>query len=255
MQAEFSQGRNVRAEISVPRYKQVKSLILKQLRNHKGPEQILLPSESELVRTLGVSRMTVNRALRELAAEGLVTRVQGLGTFSAARKPELSVIDVRSIADEISGRGNAYACEIKLLRKERVSHALAQELDLPPGSPVFHSVVIHRENGVPIQIEDRYVNPQAAPDYLSIDFHQETPHHYLMRCSPLTDAEHLIEAGSPTKEERQMLKIKAGEPCLMVKRRTWSGALLCSSAILIHPGSRYRLVSRFSRTQGGHRIP
>jgi GntR family histidine utilization transcriptional repressor len=40
---------------------------------------------------------------------------------------------------------------------------------------VFHSVMVHLENGVPIQYEDRYVNPQAAPDYLATDFTRPRP--------------------------------------------------------------------------------
>lgn len=208
---------------------------------------MLLPSENELVRTLGISRMTANRALRELAAEGWVTRVQGVGTFAAGKKPELSVIDVRSISDEIKGRGNDYGCTIKLLSEENASHEIAADLEIPIGSKVFHSILVHREDDTPIQIENRFVNPRAAPDYLSIDFHTITPHHYLMRTAPLTDAEHLIESGFAAPSERRLLELKENEPCLLVKRRTWSGPLICSTTMLIHPGSRYRLVSRLPR--------
>ena len=45
---------------------------------------------------------------------------------------------------------------------------------LAPGAPVFHTLIVHLENGVPLQCEDRYVNPACAPDYLSVDF---TQHH------------------------------------------------------------------------------
>lgn len=237
----------MKATSALPRYEQVKQLILKHIQQANGEEDVLLPSENALVKKLGVSRMTVNRALRELAAEGWVTRVQGVGTFSAAQKPELSVIDVRSISDEIAARGNVYTCDVTLLREEFASREVATDLDVPFGARVFHSIVVHRENGVPIQIEDRYVNPRAAPAYLEIDFLTVTPHHYLMRTAPLTDAEHLIESGFPSPQERKLLGIKANEPCLLVKRRTWSGSLHCSTAMLIHPGSRYRLVSRLSR--------
>lgn len=241
------EARAIKSNSALPRYEQVKRLILKQIRLRSDNEEVLLPSENELVRTLGVSRMTVNRALRELAAEGWVTRVQGVGTFAAGKKPELSVIDVRSISDEITARGNAYSCMIKLLCEEKASRDVAADLDIPAGSRVFHSILVHRENDSPIQIENRFVNPRAAPDYLTVDFKSVTPHHYLMRTAPLTDAEHLIESGFASPSERKLLELKENEPCLLVKRRTWSGPLICSTTMLIHPGSRYRLVSRLPR--------
>jgi GntR family histidine utilization transcriptional repressor len=242
------EARAIKSNSAMPRYEQVKRLILKQIQLAGGNEEILLPSENELVRTLKVSRMTVSRALRELAAEGWVTRVQGVGTFSAGQKPELSVIDVRSISDEIEARGNEYSCTVKLLAEEKASKEVAADLDLAPGSRVYHSILVHRENASPIQIENRFVNPRAAPDYLGVDFKKVTPHHYLMRTAPLTDAEHLIESGFASSSERKLLELLENEPCLLVKRRTWSGSLICSTTMLIHPGSRYRLVSRLPRS-------
>ncbi|ODN72400.1 HTH-type transcriptional regulator FrlR [Methylobrevis pamukkalensis] len=65
-----------------------------------------VPSENELVAEFGVSRMTANRALRELAAEGLVVRVKGAGSFVADAKGHSALVEVRNIADEIRARGH-----------------------------------------------------------------------------------------------------------------------------------------------------
>jgi GntR family histidine utilization transcriptional repressor len=242
-------------ENALPRYEQVKRLILSEIASRGDADAHPLPSENELVRRLGVSRMTINRALRELAAEGVVTRVPGVGTFSARPKSELSAIDVRNIADEIRGRGNRYDCRIELLRAEDAGNDVANDLSVPVGSRVFHSIIVHCENGVAIQVEDRFVNPRAAPNFLEVDFNEITPHLYLSQVAPLTDAEHLIEAVLPRARDCKLLGLRAGEPCLLVRRRTWSGPLLCSRARLLHPGSRYRISSRFSRRTSGSAAP
>ena len=86
----------------LPLYAGVKRSILDRIRSGAWASGHRIPSESELVAELGVSRMTVNRALRELSMEGVLVRMQGLGSFVAEGKQPLGVFEVRSIAEELS---------------------------------------------------------------------------------------------------------------------------------------------------------
>ena len=122
---------------------------------------------------------------------------------------------------------------------------LAQQLGLAAGDAVFHTLIVHLENGVPLQCEDRYVNPACAPDYLGVDFTQTTPTHYLLEVAPLWEAQYSIEAGQPTAQEASCCGIAAGEPCLVVVRRTFSRGVPITIARLVHPGSRYQLEGQF----------
>ena len=117
--------------------------------------------------------------------------------------------------------------------------------DVRPGAIVFHTVLIHMENGVPIQYEDRYVNPSAAPEYLDTDFNQTSPTLHLLRHAPLTEASYSIEACLPSALEAKELAIKRTEPCLVMMRRTVSGAHVASIARLIYPGTRYSFAGQF----------
>ena len=131
-----------------------------------------------------------------------------------------------------------------LLRRERASKDVAAALALQTRDTVFHCVLIHREDGVPVQLEDRYVNPAAAPDFLSLDLTRTTPNAHLMRVAPLPEAEHVVEAILPDATTQRLLEIPAGEPCLLLCRRSWTRHMQVSLARLIHPGSRYRLSGR-----------
>jgi GntR family transcriptional regulator, histidine utilization repressor len=104
---------------------------------------------------------------------------------------------------------------------------------------------VHRENGVPIQLEDRYVNPAAAPDFAAQDFSRVPPSAYLLRTVPLDEVEHVVDAVIPGREEARLLKIAEGVPCLVLTRRTWSGGTPVTWVRCIHPGPRYRLGARF----------
>ena len=230
----------------LPAYEQVKAWIRQHIASGEWKPGDPVPSEAALIGQFGVSRMTANRALRELAAEGLVTRVQGSGTRVAELHRISSKLVIRDIREEVAERGHVHATKVLLVVQESASAEVAQALGLRKGVRVFHTIVVHTENSVPIQYEDRYVNPAAAPDYLSTDFTRETPTLHLLQHAPLTEASYSIEACLPTDEEARQLAIKRTEPCLVMMRRTASGAHVASVARLVYPGSRYSFAGQFA---------
>lgn len=227
-------------------YSRVKQFLKSELARTRWRPGELMPSEAELVAQFGVSRMTVNRALRELQAEGLVERIQGVGTFAAQLYRVSSTLTIRDLHEEIEARGHRHHAEVHVTREERATPALAQQLGLAVDAPVFHSLIVHHDNGVPLQCEDRYVNPACAPGYLKVDFTRTTPTHYLLDVAPLWEAQYAIEASAPTEQEARLLGIGPREPCLVVVRRTMSRGVPITIARLVHPGSRYQLEGRFS---------
>src|SRR4029450_8931829 len=134
--------------------------------------------------------MTINRALRELTLDGRLIRVQGVGTFVAEPKPISALFEVRNIADEIAPPAPRHSAQVLTLRKEKANGDIARSLGLKTGDAVFHSVLVHSEDDMPVQIEDRYVLPASAPDYLAQDFATQTPYVYLMATAPISEAEH-----------------------------------------------------------------
>jgi GntR family transcriptional regulator, histidine utilization repressor len=230
---------------ALPAYGQVKAFIKKRISAGTWKPGDPVPSESVLMQQFGVSRMTVNRALRELMGEGLVTRVQGSGTFVAELHRISSTLAIRDIHEEVLARGHVHSARVLLAESEKASADLARSLGLRSGARVFHTILIHLENGVPIQYEDRYVNPAAAPNYLATDFTQTTPTRHLLVEAPLTEASYSIEACQPTALQAEHLAIAPSEACLAMMRRTVSGAHIASVARLVYPGSRYSFAGKF----------
>ena len=231
--------------MNAPAYQGIKDFILARIHAGEWGEGDQVPSENELAREFKVARMTVNRALRELTAEQVLTRVQGAGTFVARPKYESTLVAIRSISDEIAARGHRYCARVLSLGATVADAALAEEMQLKPGSPIFHSRLLHFENDEPVQFEERWVNPATAPDYALQDFTQITPNQYLVRVAPLSRVEYRIEAALPEPDTRAHLTMAADEPCLVLHRRTWTQALVASIANLWHPGSRYRFTGHF----------
>ncbi|MFN7092664.1 MAG: histidine utilization repressor [Allorhizobium sp.] len=228
-----------------PLYEQMKAEIKARIERGEWPINFRIPSENELVEMLGVSRMTAHRALRELASEGVIVRVQGRGSFVAPKKRRANVSDVRNIAEEIAERGGQHSVEIVLMQTEVCDHDLADRLEVEAGTSAFHSVIVHKEDDLPIQLEDRFVHAELAPAYLDQDFRTITPNAYLSGIAPISRAEQFVEAVLPLPWECRLLAIARSEPCLLVRRRTWSGDRLVTSVRLLYPGSRYSLESSY----------
>jgi GntR family histidine utilization transcriptional repressor len=228
-----------------PPYARVKQFLKDALAEGRWAPGQQMPSEAELVAQFGVSRMTVHRALRELQDAGFITRLQGVGTFAAQLNRVSSRLTINDIQEEIESRGHRHDATVHLQRAEAAPAALAQRLGLAAGATVFHTLIVHHEHGVPLQCEDRYVNPASAPDYLEADFTQRTPTHYLLDVAPLWEAQVSIEAALPTAQEARLLGIARTDPCLIVVRRTVSRGVPVTLARLVHPGSRYTLESAF----------
>ena len=228
-----------------PQYLKVKNHLREGIAAGHWVPGDLLPSEAELTQQFAVSRMTVNRALRELLQEGLIERLQGVGTFVAQLHKISSTLTVRDVHEEILARGHAHEARVHTLEKIRATATQAAEFGLKTGATLFHSLIVHLENGEPIQCEDRLVNPACAPDYLQLDFARSTPTQHLLEVAPLSEARYTIEALLPDEMEAKLLGIARREPCLVVKRITFSRGVPVTSVRLTHPGSRYLLQGSF----------
>ena len=241
----FSRSPNPPPSAPAPFYEKVKQAISEKIAAGVWRAHDRIPSEAELVAQFGFSRMTINRALRELTDEGLLVRLQGVGTFVAEPKGQSALFEIRSIADEIASRKHQHRCEVLVLEETQASAEQAVELDVEEGARLFHSVMVHYENDIPVQIEDRCVNADRVPDYLDQDYTQTTPHAWLSEVAPLTEGEHIVEAVRASAQECDWLRIKEHDPCLLIRRRTWSASKIVSHARLLFPGSRYRLQGHF----------
>jgi len=243
--------KNIQQIDTVPLYRQVKEYIVEKINSGSLPSGTRIESEAELVASLNVSRMTVNRALRELTAEGRLKRIQGRGTFVADRKPQAALLQIQSIAEEIRDRGGVYSCAVHLLQEEKAKPSVAAAMQLPPYSPVFHSIIVHKDNNLPIQLGCRYINPEIAHDFLKQDFTKITVSEFLLGIAPVTAVEHIVEALIPDPWIRDLLEINGSEPCLALHRKTWANGLVATSSTFYSPGSRYSLGGRFTPTSPG----
>lgn len=229
--------------MNAPKFSVIKKFICDNIESGSWPQHSKVPSENELAEQFSVSRMTARRALQELTEQGVLVRSQGAGTFVATFKSQSSLLEIKNIADEIQARGHQHRAEQLSLEVVDVNDQIAILLGVNTNETIYFSQVLHFENDEAIQLEQRYVNGSLVPSYLAQDFNQITPHEFLSSEAPLTEATHEIEAIQAKADICQLLNIEHSQPCLQVKRRTWSNQGVVSAAILTSPGNKYRLGS------------
>lgn len=230
---------------ALPLYQQLKEQIQSRIRSDEWHAGTRLPSENELVDQLGVSRMTIHRALRELTQEGFLKRVHGLGTFVAKPRHHASLITLRDIADEIRDGGSQHRCKVLKLERIRASRKLAERMEIGAGCALFRLKAVHYRDDIAIQLEERVVNPAMAPAFIDQDFSRHTATDYLIGLHRPDQMEHEVRAVAPGLRNARLLMIEPTEPCLALDRRTWRDGQVVTSATLTYPGSRYALSERY----------
>ncbi len=231
---------------SEPLYLQIKQFIDDNITSGRWPHGHRITTEVELANQFSVSRMTVNKAIRDLVNDGKLTRKPRAGTFVNLNqhKPESPLLDIRNISEEVLERGKIYSNKVIAQSSLKADDVIATKLGIMQGSPVYFSKIVHFEDETPIQLEVRWVNAHIVPDYINQDFTQFTPHQYLSNNCPLSAIEHTVEAIIGDEEINDALELSEGNACLLLKRRTWSNNALVSSALLYHPGNNYKLSSK-----------
>ncbi len=230
---------------ALPAFQIIKNTLLKEIQSGKWKEGAAIPAETTLAEQFGVSRMTVNRAVRELTSEQILNRIQGSGTYVAQQKYQATLVEIKSIAEEIRARSHAHRSELHELKAEAANEQLAAEFQVKIGHPLFHSVIVHFENEVAIQVEDLWVNSSVTPEYLQQDFNVMTPNEYLVAVAPLQGVDYRIEAVLPPKQIADMLHISSKEACLVLHRKTRSQGMIATSVTMWHPGQRYQFAGSF----------
>lgn len=228
-----------------PLFEQIKDFIRKQIEKGTYVKGERIPTEMEFTKMFDTSRQTVNKALRDLVLEDIIVRSPRSGTFVKTVVPQTSVLDLKNIEEEIKERGNTYSNQIVSLNIIKANEHIAKVLHVVKDEEVYISQMVHKENGVPVRFDTRYVKPSCAKDYIKQDFTKTTPAKYLKEHCPVEEVTNTIEATMTSDEIQNYLNISKNEPCLKISRVVISKGSVATYSKLYYPSSRYKLISTF----------
>jgi GntR family transcriptional regulator len=201
----------------LPYYAQLAEILRSAITDGELEPGAALPSEAELGATYGLSRTAVRQALGDLAAEGLVRKEKGRGSFvRGPRRADLVVQEMRGFHEELVERG--HSVDTRVL-DQRVAASTADEatlLQIPTGSQVVRLERLRFADGVPICIAQTVVAAVRFPGLESVDLEGMSLYRVL-RCEygvEVTGGHRMIEAAAADRPYARHLGVRAGSPLL-----------------------------------------
>ena len=236
------------APASQPRYQVIHEALRRKIISGEWPPGYKLPSEPELAHAFDCARMTVSRAIGELANRGLVVRRRRAGTTVNVPRMQETVLEIHDIEAEIVAAGHAYQFERFTLEIRGATASDAAALNVAVNARLLAVVGLHRADGRPHALEERLINLGAVPDATRQKFLQISPGRWLLARVPWTDAEHQISALNSDRIIAQRLEIAHKTACLCIERRTRLNKEPVTYVRLIYPCTQHRLIAHFERT-------
>lgn len=232
-------------EAWLPQYREIELALRARIRTMQPGDR--LPSDTDLCREFGVSRMTARNAMQRLAEDGLVQRVPGLGSFVVEPPAHRYADRLMAFSREMEAQGRKASSRLLARGTRPASDADARELDLRPGEPVVVVRRLRLADGVAIAIETAVLARRTEAVVMAADLEAGSLHEALAR-----DGLHLrrgkatITAEAATTEDAGLLGIREGDP-LLVERRVIvdSHGRPVEATESRYPGDRYALDVRF----------
>jgi GntR family histidine utilization transcriptional repressor len=192
--------------------------------------------------------MTVNKALMQLARNGLIERRRKSGSFVRQPQTQSAVLEIGDIRADVEAMGFAYRYVILASRRRTASAIDRQRLSAEFGYPVLALQCLHLASEKPFCFEDRIINLARVPEAAEADFAERSPGPWLLERVPWSSAEHRIRAISADIRTADLLQLRPGAACLVVERRTWLENAPVTQVRLAWPADRHELVAGFSPT-------
>lgn len=202
-------------------YAEIKEIILGRLKDGTWPAETRLPDEITLAGSFGCARATVNRALRELADEGFLSRKRKSGTHVNRIPQRQARFQIPSVRDEIEATRARYRYHL-LHREPRQAPAwLRGRIGLADHDQVLHLHCVHYADNEPFQFEDRWINLTAVPSAADESFDQRLPGEWLIERMPYTDVEMTFSATAADLTQAEYLSVNRGQSLFVIERTTW----------------------------------
>ncbi len=230
--------------LPTPAYLQLKEQLIHAIDTGRINQGRALPSERDLAASLGLSRMTVRRAFKELVSEGRVEQQQGSGTYVRGRPLEQIIDRVRGFTDEARNLG--FKPGARLLKAQRVAadEQVAAALGLEPGATVLRVTRLRTADDEPLALQEAHLPTRLV----ELPISELERGGSLYRCLEVrfgirpVRARQTIGARLPTRAESRALELAPTVPVLALERTTFGAdELPFEYTRSAYRGDRYRL--------------
>lgn len=206
--------------LNKPLYLQIQEYLAEKIVSGDLTPETRILSERELSSELGVSRMTVRRAITELVNEGLLERVHGAGTFVARPKVEYGASELVSYTDAMTSRGLHVTRQLIEFDEVPASRRLSERLHVSIGHSLYHVILLYLANRTPVILERSFFPCERCPNLPDYDLEKTSIYDLLCEAYQIriSHIDQTIEANTASEIIARQLRVEEGFPLLMVTR-------------------------------------
>lgn len=181
----------------------------------------MLPSEAELAAEFDVSRNAIREALELLRGEGLITRVQGAGTFVTGAKLSQRLDRLEGLAESLAGHQLPVDNTVLSVRESVASPFVAAKLQLPENAPIIFIERLRSVGGVPLSLDTTSLRVGAIPVDANLDRQDVFAMIERELGVRLGWAEVTVESVAADANTAELLQMRSGAPLLLLHRLTF----------------------------------
>ena len=208
---------------SQPLYMQIKDALKQRILDGDYSAHERLPSESELMKMFGVSRITVRQSLRDLHSDGLVFSVQGKGTFVSKPKAVQDVQRLQGFGEAMAPQGYDTSTRVLFADYSRPTQDIADGLKINQNQRVFEVKRIRYLNREPISVDHSFFPAKIGEKLQHLDLAQDI---FPMLENELGEslgyADLKIEAIAANDDLQDCLNVDIHSPCLRINRSVFT---------------------------------
>ena len=238
----------------VPLYYQIQQRLLELIRAGKLKPGKPVPSEEELSKRLGVSRMTARQALKSLCHLGMAHSERGKGTFVSGLKLEKNFRQVQSFSEEMAARGSRPRSKVISFDVVPAAGEAVDALRLPRKEKLIRLRRVRMADTVPMGVECSYLPLRLCPDLLQTFDPGTSLYHALsvLYGIHIVVSDEVVEAGLVSAEEARHLRIPKGSPVFLFTRTSYveSGQAV-EYVKSTFRGDRYKITNRLGQQNNG----
>jgi GntR family transcriptional regulator len=237
-------------QASLPLYAVVESQLAADIADGTLPAGAQLPTEDGLIQRFQVSRITVRRAVQNLADRGLVEVRRGKGTFVTLPRIRQELTHLTGFVEDMQALGRTATARLVDQRAVAADANVAERLALPIGATVIRIQRVRIADGVAMSFDETYLPRHLGDKVVTHDL-EATPIFSLLEQkydTALLEAEYAMEAATAAAPIAQALGVAVGSPIFLIERTSYTaGDVPVDYERLHYRGDLIRFTTRLAR--------
>jgi len=203
----------------IPLYLQLYDKLKQKIIREEWPQDSAIPTEAQLMKTYGVGRETVRRAVLKLVHEGYLFRQRGKGTFVCRRRPEDGLEQLVSFTAEMLARGYRPGTRVLEVARQKPDASIAGILHCTGSEEILYIKRLRTANELPAAVEESYLRSDIFgpldADKLEGSFYEYMVYQKGIKPGKIVQE---ISSGLADAETARLLEVEPGHPILQLSR-------------------------------------